>query len=206
MHLEEMQPTGRKIILNEENSLFNTIHINRVFEFPYENYQKIDPERFRNEIGNQNGSIRLHDFNAIIERQSGPTFFAIIFDKEAGRFISSLRVDFFENIDTLKEVYCIKYTKEFRDCRLSFILSIAPDMEPVIIYIRSRNDKLFYLMHPNINRPMFFAHGHIGSKEFLESAKEAYKLYKLEKNAPPLTEFDFDEKDVRTLDTILGMQ
>ncbi|TGK87572.1 hypothetical protein EHQ24_01630 [Leptospira noumeaensis] len=200
----EKEVTEEKILLNEANSLFNTIHINRVFEIPYENYQRIDPARFRKEIGDQEGNIQVYDFYEVIHKQVSETYFAIHFDKEAGGFVSYLQVGFWAGIDTLKEVYCIKFTKEFRDCRLSFILSPYPDMSPVIIYLRSKNDKLFYLMHPDVDRPMFFGHGHIESKEFLESAKEAYKLYKLEKNAPPLTEFGIKEADAQKLEELLG--
>ncbi|MCW7464013.1 hypothetical protein [Leptospira limi] len=115
-----------------------------------------------------------------------------------------MQVGFSAEIDTLNEVYCIKFTKEFRDCRLSFILSPYTDMTPVVIYLRSRNDKLFYLMHPEGEYPMFFGHGHIDSEEFLKSAKEAYRLYKLEKNIPPFTEFGFAEEEVRKLEELLG--
>ncbi|MCW7506140.1 hypothetical protein [Leptospira paudalimensis] len=204
--LKQTKPVSQKILLEEENSLFNRNEIVRVFEIPYEKYQKVDPNRFIKEICDQEGKIKVYDFYEVIQKQAGRTYLGIFFEKEAGRFVSHLQVDFFAGIDTLKEVYCIKFTKEFRDCRLSFVLSKEPDMTPEIIYLRSRNDKLFFLIHPDIARPMFFGHGHIESKEFLESAKEAYKLYKLEKDAPPLTDFDFDEKDVRALDTILGMQ
>ncbi|EMJ90294.1 hypothetical protein LEP1GSC196_0173 [Leptospira meyeri serovar Semaranga str. Veldrot Semarang 173] len=38
----------------------------------------------------------------------------------------------------------------------------------------------------------------------LKSAKEAYKLYKLEKNMPPLTEYGFAEKEVQKLEELLG--
>ncbi|TGM66911.1 hypothetical protein EHQ93_02545 [Leptospira meyeri] len=200
----EMEAKEEKIVLNEENTLFNTIHINRVFEIPYEKYKKIDPIRFRKEIGDQEGNIQVYDFYEVIHKQAGQTYFAIYFDKEAGGFVSHLQVGFWAGIDTLKEVYCLKFTKEFRDCRLSFILSPYPDMSPEIIYLRSKNDKLFYLMHPDVDRPMFFGNGHIESKEFLESAKEAYKLYKLEKNAPPLTEFGYEEEEVRKMEEILG--
>jgi hypothetical protein len=183
------------ILLNEENALFNTIHINRIFEIPYEKYQKIDPTRFRKEVGDQEGDIHVYDFYEVIHKEASQTYLGIYFDKEAGGFVSHLQVGFFVAIDTLKEVYCIKFTKAFRDCRLSFILSPYPKMKPEIIYLRSKQDKLFYLMHPDIDRPMFFGHGHIESKEFVESAKEAYKLYKLEKNAPPLAEFGYGEKE-----------
>ncbi|TGM45994.1 hypothetical protein [Leptospira vanthielii] len=200
----EKEVTEEKILLNEENALFNSIHINRVFEIPYEKYQKIDPIRFRKEIGDQEGNIQVYDFYEVIHKQAGQTYFAIHYDKEAGGFVSYLQFGFWAGIDTLKEVNCIRFTKEFRNCRLSFILSPYPDMSPVIIYLRSKNDKLFYLMHPDVDRPMFFGNGHIESKEFLESAKEAYKLYKLEKNAPPLMEFGIEKADAKKLEELLG--
>ncbi|MCW7473582.1 hypothetical protein [Leptospira levettii] len=204
--VEHTKPVEQKIMLTKENSLFNRKEDERVFEIPYEKYQKIDPERFRKDVGDQEGNIYVYDFYEVLERQAGRTYFGIEFDKGARRYVPYLKVDFFVGIDTLKEVYCIKFTKEFRDCRLSFVFSKKPYITPEMTYLRSRNDKLFYLMHPDIARPMFFGHGHIESKEFLESAKEAYKLYKLEKDAPPLTEFDFSEKSARALETILGNQ
>ncbi|EMJ90287.1 hypothetical protein LEP1GSC196_0174 [Leptospira meyeri serovar Semaranga str. Veldrot Semarang 173] len=137
-----------------------------------EKYQNIDPTRFRKEIGGQAGNLFVYDFYEVIHKQSSRTYLSIHFDKEAGRFVSFLQVGFYAAIDTLKEVYCIKFTKEFRDCRLSFILSPYTDMTPVVIYLRSRNDKLFYLMHPDAEYPMFLGHGHIDSEEFLKSAKE----------------------------------
>lgn len=202
--LNKTKPVGQKIVLEEENSLFNDWDIDRLLEIPYEKYQKIDPARFRKEIGDQKGNLFVYDFYEVIHKQAGRTRVVIYFDKEAGRFVSFLQVGFYAEIDTLKEVYCIKFTKEFRDCRLSFILSPYTDMTPVVIYLRSRNDKLFYLMHPDAEYPMFLGHGHIDSEEFLNSAKEAYKIYKLEKNAPPLTEFGFAVEEVRALETILG--
>ncbi|MGV3665630.1 MAG: hypothetical protein ACO1NV_05825 [Leptospira bouyouniensis] len=203
-HLVEKEVTEEKTILNEENSLFSTRYIDRLLEIPYEKYQQIDPTRFRKEFGDQEGNITLYDFYEFIPNQGSQTYLGIYFDKEAGRFVSHLQVGFFAGIDTLKEVYCIKFTKAFRDCRLSFILSPYPNMTPEIIYLRSRNDKLFYLKHPDAEMPMFFGHGHIESEEFLKSAKEAYKLYKLEKNTPPLTDFGFAQEEVRKLEELLG--
>lgn len=181
---------------NEKYNIFNTIDRNRIEDIPYEKFERVKPSRFLSSLrqsanGNFFTLYNLFDTEKLTSPHPMSHGYYLAFESNNAE---ELIVDIgiadadWDHQNVTRNIFCLEFAEKFKDCKIVFGSLNEPEEA---IFIRSRNDVLFYIMYKNSDLLMFRGRGKLKSPEYIESAREAYQLFKTEKNAPELDSFTY---------------